>query len=240
MINILTTHDDRVININTYTSQHTKYTSVNTYTLTGDDDIINNMWRDEYLYYTPVSGFWESPDRLEHELQTVRQVRDQALADTDWIVIRSTETEQPLEPEFTQYRAWLRDLPANYTPTQPVTCTITGLTGIDVDKIIEKLQPWTYVSVLTAEPVLPVDRQRIRHENLLRSVAVSGWPAEYYYESEDLITPSGVSITLPSSGDPYSTYTTNIVVRDIVISDDDEDPEVKQLDLSTIMMSPTG
>ena len=131
MINILTSNDDLVININT--SNHIQHASTNVYTLTGVESSIHDMWRYEYLYYTPVSGFWESPDRLEHELQTVRRVRDQALADTDWIVIRSTETNQPLDSNFSQYRAWLRDLPANYTPTQPVSCPVESLSAIGIE-----------------------------------------------------------------------------------------------------------
>ena len=238
MINIITSHDDQVININTNTPNPTQHTYTNTYTLTGDDNITHNMWRYEYMYYTPVSGFWESTDRIEHELQTIRQVRDQALADTDWIVTRSTETNQPLDSNFTQFRSWLRDLPANYTPTQPISCPVESLSGFGIEtNIVDKLQPWTYVSVTTAESAPVVDRQRIQYESWLQSVPVTGWSEEYYYESTDEVLSKDISIVIPASGNIVSVpAATNIEVFDIVIADDDEDPEVKQLDLSTIMM----
>ena len=49
MINILTSNDDLVININT--SNHIQHASTNVYTLTGVESSIHDMWRYEYLYY---------------------------------------------------------------------------------------------------------------------------------------------------------------------------------------------
>jgi hypothetical protein len=45
-------------------------------------------------------------------LTSVRQERDQRLAETDWVVIKSLERSQPISPEWVAYRQALRDLPS--------------------------------------------------------------------------------------------------------------------------------
>ena len=60
---------------------------------------------------------------------SVRKYRDQLLNQTDWIVIRSIETEVVLSQEFTDWRQELRDLPTvepfpTEIPAAPVGVTV--------------------------------------------------------------------------------------------------------------------
>ena len=41
----------------------------------------------------------------------LRAERDRRLADSDWVVLRSLETSEPVPPEWRAYRQALRDLP---------------------------------------------------------------------------------------------------------------------------------
>jgi hypothetical protein len=61
----------------------------------------------------------------------VRELRDQLLAETDWIVIKSLETGVALSSEFSTWREALRDLPNGDTfpidlPAAPVTVSVTN------------------------------------------------------------------------------------------------------------------
>lgn len=55
---------------------------------------------------------------------SVRLTRDQLIADTDWVVIKSLESGQPVAPEWVAYRQALRDVPEQigfpYDITWPV------------------------------------------------------------------------------------------------------------------------
>jgi hypothetical protein len=60
---------------------------------------------------------------------SVRKYRDQLLTETDWMVIRSTETGAALSQEFTDWRQELRDLPTvepfpTEIPAAPVGVTV--------------------------------------------------------------------------------------------------------------------
>lgn len=64
---------------------------------------------------------------------SVRKYRDQLLTQTDWIVIRSIETEVALSQEFTDWRQDLRDLPT----VEPFPTEIpVAPEGISVDQLI--------------------------------------------------------------------------------------------------------
>lgn len=53
-------------------------------------------------------------DTNEHLKQTLREERNQLLAETDWIVAKSLELGEAVPDEWKQYRQALRDI-----PTQP-------------------------------------------------------------------------------------------------------------------------
>lgn len=53
-------------------------------------------------------------DTIEHLKQTRKEIRNQLLAETDWIVTKSLELGEAVPDEWKQYRQALRDI-----PTQP-------------------------------------------------------------------------------------------------------------------------
>jgi len=50
---------------------------------------------------------------LQKAQAELRVQRDKLLAETDWVVTKSTETGEPIPLAFVAYRGQLRDLPAN-------------------------------------------------------------------------------------------------------------------------------
>jgi hypothetical protein len=59
------------------------------------------------VYNPSTSAF--VPD-VTSTASTVRQQRDNLLSTSDWVVIKSQETEQPVPPEWVAYRQALRDI----------------------------------------------------------------------------------------------------------------------------------
>jgi len=59
--------------------------------------------------YAEIEANWTT---VEYEIleKEVRQERDQLLAETDWIVIRSQELGEPIPTEWQTYRQALRDI----------------------------------------------------------------------------------------------------------------------------------
>ena len=50
------------------------------------------------------------PPSVEEKAKRARASRDALLANTDWVVIKSLETGQPVPPEWATYRQALRDI----------------------------------------------------------------------------------------------------------------------------------
>jgi len=46
----------------------------------------------------------------------LRSIRDQALSESDWVVVKSIEKQEPIPQEWKEYRQKLRDLPKTETP----------------------------------------------------------------------------------------------------------------------------
>ena len=50
-------------------------------------------------------------------MRLLREVRNQLLSETDWMIVKSTETGVAMSNDWKTYRQALRDLPANSSPT---------------------------------------------------------------------------------------------------------------------------
>ena len=50
-------------------------------------------------------------------MRLLREVRNQLLSETDWMIAKSTETGVAMSNDWKTYRQALRDLPANSSPT---------------------------------------------------------------------------------------------------------------------------
>jgi hypothetical protein len=59
---------------------------------------------------TEVSAY--DTKQLEKRIEVLRSIRDEILSSSDWVVIKSTETEVALSTEFKDWRQSLRDLPS--------------------------------------------------------------------------------------------------------------------------------
>lgn len=46
----------------------------------------------------------------------LRSIRDQALSESDWVVVKSIEKQEPIPQEWKEYRQKLRDLPETEIP----------------------------------------------------------------------------------------------------------------------------
>lgn len=64
-------------------------------------------WDDEIVAY--------DTRQEQKRYNILRPIRDEILASTDWIVIKSTEQETPLDVDFKTWRQELRDLPSAQT-----------------------------------------------------------------------------------------------------------------------------
>lgn len=70
---------------------------------------------EEYGYGRPLSEIV-----LESKWATVRAIRDANLKATDWVVIQSQETGEPIPDAWKTYRQALRDIPQNQTDPDAV------------------------------------------------------------------------------------------------------------------------
>ena len=50
-------------------------------------------------------------------MRLLREVRNQLLSETDWMIVKSTETGVAMSNDWKTYRQALRDLPANSSPS---------------------------------------------------------------------------------------------------------------------------
>ena len=50
-------------------------------------------------------------------MRLLREVRNQLLSETDWMIVKSTETGVAMSNDWKTYRQALRDLPASSTPS---------------------------------------------------------------------------------------------------------------------------
>lgn len=80
--------------------------------------------------------------RKSVELSNIRNVRDQLLKETDWMVIKSLESGE-IDPEWIKYRQELRDLPSQYSLTGLIDFPDPPISGLHEKIEIEQLQPYT-------------------------------------------------------------------------------------------------
>lgn len=71
-------------------------------------EYINETWREVYDVVAKTQE--EIDEAFEQESAKVRAQRDIDLANSDWVVIKSTETGTPVPSEWLAYRQALRDL----------------------------------------------------------------------------------------------------------------------------------
>ena len=57
---------------------------------------------------------------LEWKLQELKDARGMFLRDTDWVVTKALETDQPVPDEWKAYRQALRDITETYTSLEDV------------------------------------------------------------------------------------------------------------------------
>lgn len=53
-------------------------------------------------------------------MRRLRAARDQKLAETDWVVVRAVDRNEPIPPEWSAYRQALRDVTSNYSSLEDV------------------------------------------------------------------------------------------------------------------------
>jgi len=75
------------------------------------DPVVENGWA--YVVKVEDKTAEEIAADVASKAAQLRAARDRALQASDWRVIRSAETGEPLDQEWAEYRQALRDLPSN-------------------------------------------------------------------------------------------------------------------------------
>jgi hypothetical protein len=75
------------------------------------DPVVENGWA--YVVKVEDKTAEEIAADVASKAAQMRANRDRALEASDWRVIRSAETSEPLDQEWAEYRQALRDLPSN-------------------------------------------------------------------------------------------------------------------------------
>lgn len=228
---IITDSNDKVL----YVSQHVdavayKYTQdpYNKMYTIEDEHIPQDlaMWRYEHTMYSELSGLFEDGTRLIQELDNVREIRDIELSKTDWITIKHMETKQDLPEGYAVYREWLRDLPETYDTKKVLVSPITAVTGSWMNpKIIEELQPWSYIQDLsgTDDEFIP---PLISRDNI--SIPVSAFDDVHeevvLTNTESLLT--CISASLTAVHEPSGSQSSVVVHNNTVSFEYDDDESV--------------
>ena len=91
-----------------------------------DKLIVDDNLIDAAAFQTAINGLDSAAEGRLNDLITLRELRDEKLTETDWVVTKYTELGQAIPNDWKTYRQSLRDLPASTSdpanptwPTEP-------------------------------------------------------------------------------------------------------------------------
>ena len=79
------------------------------------DGVSREMTAEEQAAYDAQQLAWETTGRKNLKLQSVREIRNQKLIDSDWKVTSAKEQGSNLSTTFKNWRQALRDIPSTYS-----------------------------------------------------------------------------------------------------------------------------